>query len=80
MGSRLALLVAAAALGSSFATALPAVAQVLIDGKKLGIEMPAGVERGTVPAEGAESKAAPKQLPPPPRGCPYRDRKLELIV
>lgn len=76
MGSRLALMATIAAL----AVASPALAQVVIDGKNVGAEPQAGPEYGPVPADEATG-AAPKEVPaPPPPGCPYRDRKLELIV
>lgn len=81
MGTRLALRFAAAALGSSLVMASPALAQVVIDGKDLGIEPQAEVEYGTVPTEGAQTESAPKKAPPPPTsGCPYRNQKLDLIV
>lgn len=66
-----------AALGSLLVLSLPALAQVVVDGEELGLKPPAGV----LPAEGSQTESTPQELrPPPPSGCPFRNRKLELIV
>lgn len=81
MASRQVLTVIAAALGCALAVTTPASSQVVIDGKDYGDPPSAGVEYGTPAGEGNQTEAVPKELPqPPPNGCPYRERKLDLIV